>query len=153
MQEAAALPFPDVSQGRRDLTALPMFTVDEATTLDIDDGLSLERRDEGYLLGIHISDASVLVAPGSALDMEAYRRMTSLYLPDRTIPMLPRRLCEEMGSLSPEQPRLALSLLISLGEDYRILDWEAVAVGGAKQGAVNVRGGGCRTGRRGVAAG
>ena len=126
MQEAAALPFPDVSQGRRDLTALPMFTVDEATTLDIDDGLSLERQDEGYLLGIHISDASVLVAPGSALDMEAYRRMTSLYLPERTIPMLPRRLCEEMGSLSPEEPRLALSLLISLGEDYRILDWEAV---------------------------
>ncbi len=123
--EAAVLPFPDVSQGRRDLTALPVFTVDEATTLDIDDGLSLERREEGYLLGIHISDASVLVAPGSALDVEAYRRMTSLYLPDRTIPMLPRRLCEEMGSLSPEQPRLALSLLIFLGEDYRVIEWEA----------------------------
>ena len=126
VQEAAALPFPDGGQGRRDLTALSVFTVDEATTQDIDDGLSLESREDGYLLGIHISDASALVAPGSALDIEAYRRMASLYTPDRTIPMLPRRLCEEMGSLTPEQPRLALSLLISLGEDYRVLDWEAV---------------------------
>lgn len=125
VQEAAALPVSDGGQGRRDLTALPVFTVDEATTRDIDDGLSLERRDEGYLLGIHISDASPLVASGSALDMEAYRRMTSLYLPERTIPMLPRRLCEEMGSLSPEQPRMALSLLVSLGEDYRVVGWEA----------------------------
>ena len=126
LQEAATLRFPDGAQDRRDLTALPIFTVDEATTLDIDDGLSLEPREEGYLLGIHISDASVLVAPGSALDVEAYRRMASLYLPEKTIPMLPRRLCEEMGSLTPDQPRLALSLLISLGEDYRVLGWEAV---------------------------
>ena len=126
VEEAGALPVPDVGQVRRDLTALPVFTVDEATTRDIDDGLSLEPREDGYLLGIHISDASVLVAPGSAMDVEAYRRMASLYLPEKTIPMLPRRLCEEMGSLSPEEPRLALSLLVSLGEDYRVLDWEAV---------------------------
>ena len=125
VQEAEALPAPDGAEGRRDLTGLPMFTVDESTTQDIDDGLSLEPRGEGYLLGIHISDASPLVAAGSALDMEAYRRMTSLYLPERTIPMLPRRLCEEMGSLTPEQPRLALSLLVSLGRDYQILEWEA----------------------------
>ena len=124
--EADALPFPDGGQGRRDLTALPVFTVDEATTLDIDDGLSLEPREEGYLLGIHISDASDLVAPGSALDVEAYRRMASLYTPDRTIPMLPQRLSEEMGSLTPEQPRLALSLLVSLSQDYRVLGWEVV---------------------------
>ena len=126
VREAAALPYPDGAEDRRDLTALSMFTVDEATTLDIDDGLSLEKREDGYLLGIHISDASVLVAPGSALDVEAYRRMASLYLPERTIPMLPRRLCEEMGSLTPEQSRMALSLLVSLGEDYRVLSWEAV---------------------------
>ena len=126
VQEAAALSFPDSTQARRDLTGLPVFTIDEATTQDIDDGLSLEPRGEGYLLGIHISDASPLVAAGSALDVAAYRRMSSLYLPERTIPMLPRRLCEEMGSLSPEQPRHALSLLVSLGRDYQVLEWEAV---------------------------
>ena len=126
VQEAAALSFPDSTQARRDLTGLPVFTIDEATTRDIDDGLSLGPLGEGYLLGIHISDASPLVAPGSTLDVEAYRRMSSLYLPERTIPMLHRRLCEEMGSLSPEQPRHALSLLVSLGRDYQVLEWEAV---------------------------
>ena len=126
LREADALAPPDGGQGRRDLTALPVFTVDESTTRDIDDGLSLEPRDDGYLLGIHISDASEIVVPGSALDVEAYRRMASLYTPDGTIPMLPQRLSEEMGSLTPDAPRLALSLLVSLGQDYQVVEWQAV---------------------------
>jgi exoribonuclease-2 len=110
--------------GRRDLTSLELVTVDEATTTDMDDGLSLQKTDDGYLLGIHIADACALVPPGGPLDAEAARRVMTLYLPERIIPMLPSRISQELGSLAPDGPRLALSILIHVGADLVLGAWE-----------------------------
>ena len=111
---------------RRDLTGWEMITIDEASTRDIDDGLSLQETDQGFLLGVHIADVSALVSPDGALDQEASSRMTSLYLPETTLPMLPSRVSEELGSLVPDNPRLALSLLIQMDQAFRIDHWEVV---------------------------
>jgi exoribonuclease-2 len=109
---------------RRDLTSLKAVTIDEASTQDIDDALSLEERPEGYLLGIHIADATVLATPDGAIDAEAARRLLTIYLPERIIPMLPPELSEGLGSLQPGSPRRALSLLINIGPDLEVRDWE-----------------------------
>ena len=109
---------------RRDLTSLKAVTIDEATTQDIDDALSLEEGPEGYVLGIHIADATVLATPEGAIDTEAARRLLTIYLPERTIPMLPPQLSEDMGSLQPGSRRRAMSLLIKLGPDLELGDWE-----------------------------
>ena len=111
---------------RRDLMDLEVVTVDEASTVDMDDGLSLQSTPQGHLLGIHIADATALVVPGGPIDAEAARRLLSIYLPEQTIPMLPPRLSTELGSLCLGSPRLALSLLVRLDRDLAILDWELV---------------------------
>lgn len=111
-------------EGRRDLTHLDVFTIDEATTVDMDDGLSLRATDEGYEVGVHIVDAAALVPMGGALDDAARERMTSLYLPEGTLPMLPPALSEERGSLSEGNDRRAVSLLTQWSGDGRLLGWE-----------------------------
>ncbi|MCZ6795362.1 MAG: RNB domain-containing ribonuclease [Planctomycetota bacterium] len=114
--EAAAFePAAATADGRRDLTDLRVFSVDDESTTDLDDAFSLERTAGGYLLGIHITDLSGAVRPGSSLDEEARSRATSLYFPERKIPMLPRCLSEGSGSLLPGRERLALTLLVELG--------------------------------------
>ena len=114
----------DVDDARRDLTDLEVFTIDEASTVDIDDGLSLRATGDGYEVGVHIVDAAALVALGGALDDAARARMTSLYLPEGTLPMLPRALSEERGSLSPNTDRRAVSLLTRWSPEHELLDWE-----------------------------
>ena len=115
---------------RIDLTALPTITIDDADTRDRDDALSLERlQDEGdgtqkYRLGIHITDAGALIPQGSPLDEEANRRMSTLYIPDKQIPMLPPAVSHDKGSLDAGKRRAALSLLADISADGEILRYE-----------------------------
>ena len=114
----------DADAGRRDLTHLEVFTIDEASTVDIDDGLSVVATEDGYEVGVHIVDAAALVAVGGALDDAARARMTSLYLPEGTLPMLPRALSEERGSLVAGVERRAVSLLTQWSRKHELLGWE-----------------------------
>lgn len=115
---------PGGDEGRRDLTDLEVFTIDEASTVDIDDGLSVRATAEGFEAGVHIVDAAALVAAGGALDNAARARMTSLYLPEGTLPMLPRSLSEERGSLVAGVDRRAVSLVTRWNRDHELLGWE-----------------------------
>lgn len=109
---------------RRDLTAQIAFTIDDISTLDMDDALSLERTPDGYELGIHITDVTAAVTPGSRIDRAAKRRATSLYCADRTINMLPLRLAEDLCSLKSGVVRPCLSVLVSLSESLEVLSTE-----------------------------
>ena len=122
--EADELAHSTVDESRRDLTDLDVFTIDEASTVDIDDGLSLRLTEGGYEVGVHIVDAAALVPVGGALDKAARQRMTSLYLPENTLPMLPRPLSESRGSLSQGSSRRAVSLLMQWSLDHQLIDWE-----------------------------
>jgi len=116
-QEAALLPDEpsdtDVN-ARRSLTDLTTFTIDGADAQDFDDAVSLEKTEDGYILGVHIADVSHYVREGNALDADARARGTSVYLPGRTIPMLPEALCNNLCSLKPNVNRLTFSLLMTL---------------------------------------
>src|SRR5690606_15365741 len=99
-----------------------VFTIDPADARDHDDALSIRRIGQGaWQVGIHIADVSNYVRPGSALDAEALRRATSVYLVDRAIPMLPEALSSDLCSLLPGEDRLALSLLVELDAEGRVL--------------------------------
>ena len=115
---------------RIDLTALPTVTIDDADTQDRDDALSLERLNvedggaERFRLGVHITDAGALIPQDSVLDEEANRRMATLYIPDRKIPMLPTVVSHDKGSLEAGKCRAALSLLADVSADGEILRYE-----------------------------
>ena len=99
---------------RLDLRRKFIFTCDPASARDFDDALSLETDKQGNrVLGVHIADVSHFVTPGSALDKEAYRRSTSVYLVDKVIPMLPEQLSNGVCSLVPGQDRLAFSAFLT----------------------------------------
>jgi ribonuclease R len=100
---------------RRDLTALPTFTVDPATARDFDDAVSAQRDGDGVRLWIHIADVAAHVPPGSPLDLEARRRANSTYVPGAVEPMLPRALSEDACSLAPGVERLAVTAEVELG--------------------------------------
>jgi exoribonuclease-2 len=124
LPEAVAA-FPEDERAfRRDLTGQAAFTVDDISTLDMDDALSLERTPDGYELGIHITDITAAVVPGSRADRAAKRRATSLYCADRTINMLPLRLAEDICSLRAGVVRPCLSVLVSLSESLDVLSTE-----------------------------
>jgi exoribonuclease-2 len=106
---------------RRDLTRVRSFTIDDSSTRDMDDALSIEQTQDGYELGIHITDATVAVAPGSALDRSARRRGTSLYCADQTVNMLPESLSEEQLSLVVGKVRPCLSVMVHLSSSFEIL--------------------------------
>lgn len=114
--EAIAGPIPasEVAR-RRDFRKVPTFTIDPVDAKDFDDALSLAQLPNGhYQVGIHIADVSYYVPEGSPIDQEAFARGTSVYLVDRTIPMLPERLANELCSLRPHVDRLAFSAVFEL---------------------------------------
>jgi ribonuclease R len=100
-------------QGRDDFRDLPIVTIDGETARDFDDAVYVERRaDGGWHLQVHIADVSHYVRPESALDQEARLRGTSVYFPDRAVPMLPESLSNGMCSLKPQEERLVMSALM-----------------------------------------
>ena len=125
-QLARSQPLDLYASRRQDLTQLNIMTVDGERTRDYDDALSLEEMPDGWRLGIHIADVSAHVMPQTRLDQEAQERGTSIYLPERRLPMLPEELSEDTVSLLAHQERLALSFLVTLGADAEIKDWTIV---------------------------
>ncbi|MBO4823308.1 MAG: ribonuclease R [Clostridia bacterium] len=112
----------DCMQNRVDLRGLPIITIDPADARDLDDAVSLVDNADGTItLGVHIADVSEYVTADSALDKEAYRRGTSVYFPDRVLPMLPTQLSNGVCSLNPNEPRLALSVLMNLDQHYNLI--------------------------------
>ncbi len=109
---------------RRDLTELPLMTIDGPQTLDFDDALSFEKTGNTYRLGVHIVDVGQSVPRGGIVDQEALRRGSSIYMPDKNISMLPPRLAEDLCSLKTGSERPAISLFISLDRFGGIIDHE-----------------------------
>jgi ribonuclease R len=105
----------DPPTDRVDLTGTTVVTIDPADARDFDDAISLQRLENGHWrLGVHIADVSFFVPPRSSLDQMARDRATSVYLPDRVIPMLPEIISNHLASLQPRQPRLAKSVFLEL---------------------------------------
>lgn len=103
---------PEVFEGRLDLQNLEAYTIDPPTAKDFDDAVSLDISNNGYVLWVHIADVSHYVEKDSSLDIHARGRATSVYLPTRTIPMLPTHLSDNLCSLNEQLPRLAMTVEI-----------------------------------------
>jgi ribonuclease R len=110
--------------GREDLRDKLTITIDGETARDFDDAISFEELPHGRVrLGVHIADVSYYVRQGSPLDEEAFRRGTSVYFPERAIPMLPERLSNDICSLKPRTDRLTMSAIMELDQTGRVVDY------------------------------
>jgi ribonuclease R len=107
-------PRPGEAGDREDWTAAVVVTIDGESSRDLDDALSVERTAGGFRLGVHIADVSHYVPEGGPLDLEAYRRGTSVYFPERVLSMLPEALSNGLCSLNPGRPRLAFSVILQV---------------------------------------
>ncbi len=112
--------------GRADFRGLPIVTIDGETAKDFDDAVLVTETADGYELQVHIADVAHYVLPGSALDLEARLRGTSVYFPDRAIPMLPQELSTGICSLRPNEDRRVLSCIMQLDAEGRIQSYEIV---------------------------
>jgi len=123
--EAELIPFEVSTEEiakRRDMRNVLTFTIDPVDAQDFDDALSIELKD-GYIeVGIHIADVTHFVKPGSLIDKEAINRSTSVYLVDRCVPMLPKRLSNGVCSLRPNEEKLCYSTVLKMNESGEVLD-------------------------------
>ncbi|MBQ6709804.1 MAG: ribonuclease R [Bacteroidales bacterium] len=102
-------------KGRRDFRKTLTFTIDPADAKDFDDAISFRKLENGnYEIGVHIADVTHYVCPGSVVDKEAEARGTSVYLVDRTVPMLPEKLCNKLCSLRPHEEKLTFSAVFEM---------------------------------------
>lgn len=109
--------------GREDFRGVTTFTIDPKDAKDFDDALSAKRLDNGnWEIGVHIADVTHYVQPGGIIDKEAFNRATSVYLVDRTIPMLPERLCNKICSLRPDEEKLCFSAIFELNSDADVIN-------------------------------
>lgn len=116
------IPSEEISK-RRDMRDVTTFTIDPITAKDFDDALSIKKlKDDMYEIGVHIADVSHFVTPGSQLDLEAKYRAFSVYLVDRTIPMLPEILSNDICSLNPNEDRLAFSVVFHINSKAQVSD-------------------------------
>lgn len=114
-----------IPEDRRDLTQLPTLTIDPIDARDFDDAISLSVNEVGHWeLWVHIADVSAFVEEGTALDEEARERATSIYLPDRVIPMIPEVISNHVASLQPDRNRWAISVLMEWTPDGVLVHWE-----------------------------
>jgi ribonuclease R len=108
---------------RKDYRDVTTFTIDPASAKDFDDALSVKKLDNGnFEIGIHIADVSYFVRPETELDKEGAERAFSVYLVDRTIPMLPEVLSNDLCSLNPNEPRLAFSAIFEITPDAKVVN-------------------------------
>ncbi|HFC97069.1 MAG TPA: ribonuclease R [Thermosulfurimonas dismutans] len=111
---------PEDKTGRRDLTRVPLVTIDGENARDFDDAVCVRRTRTGYKLYVAIADVSHYVPPGSALDEEAYHRGTSVYFPNMVVPMFPEKLSNGICSLNPRVERLAMAVEIDFDREGRV---------------------------------
>jgi exoribonuclease-2 len=109
---------------RQDLTHLSTITIDGQGTLDFDDAISIEPEGDGFRLWIHITDVAHFLKKGGAVDEEALARGSSIYMPDKRIPMLPQPLAEDLCSLKEGQDSLAISIMARLDRSARVMEYE-----------------------------
>ncbi|GAB4342460.1 MAG: ribonuclease R [Desulfobulbaceae bacterium] len=120
LRESRALePLTECAADREDLRRLPHVTIDGETAKDFDDAICVERVKKGFRLHVSIADVSHYVRTGSAIDREAYRRGTSVYFPDRVLPMLPERLSNDLCSLVPDEDRPAFTAILDFDKKGR----------------------------------
>ena len=107
---------------RKDLRSERIFTIDPETAKDLDDALSVKVNEDGtYDIGVHVADVAFFVKPNSALDRDARKRATSVYLVQRAVPMLPPALSEQLCSLLPGQDRLAFSVIFTVTKEAKVV--------------------------------
>lgn len=109
---------------RKDLTNENIFTIDGITAKDLDDAVSIKKDGKDYILSVHIADVSNYVRRNSEIDKEAYERGTSVYFPDRVIPMLPKALCENLCSLNPNEKKKAFSVDMRINNQGKLISYE-----------------------------
>lgn len=114
----------DEIKKRKDYTNKLIVTIDGKDAKDLDDAISLELKDDKYYLGVHIADVSLYVKRNSLIDKEAYKKGTSAYLANKVIPMLPRKLSNDLCSLNPNTKKLTLSLMMEIDKLGKVLNYE-----------------------------
>ena len=125
LKEAEALSAQPIEDPkRRDVTHLPLFTIDSEYSKDLDDAVCVEKTPDGYRLYVSIADVSHYVTENSALDTESFSRGTSVYYADKVIPMLPKELSNGICSLNPEENRISLTCEALLSEEGEITSFQ-----------------------------